>query len=353
MIETILRERNPSTAAPPEAISGNQYLAVGSSVSPFLTIYKRSSYIYTKITNPASMPPTGVTGVAWNGSTHLACAHSNYPYVTVYKRTGDTFTKLANFTTNEGPATTGHVRFNQHPELGASTLMAFNYSLPPYFKLFSLSGDTFNMHANPSSPAASAVPPNADLNFQQNLEGEFLAIASGGIFIYTTGNPPVRITQSMATSALVRAVSADFGMYTKIVYTLNATAYYYDMAVGPYSFTAASPATLSLGGGCLGALERDIDQNYLFAGISVSPFFRAYFAPFSANQFSLSANPPSQVVGVSVTYDPAVTVACAHAASPYVTVYDFNSVSTMVKVPDPAVLPPGAATCVAFSGKFY
>jgi len=350
MIETLLRQRNPSGPAP--ILLGNQYLAVGSSVSPFLIIYKRNGDTYTKIPNPSSMPPTGVTGVAWNGSTHLACAHSNYPYVTVYKRSGDTFTKLPDFTVNQGAATTGHVRFNQHPEKAASTLMAFNYSLTPFFQLFSLSGDTFTKYSNPSLPAASAVPPNADLNFQQNTEGEFLAIASGGIFIYTTGNPPVRITQSMTTSALVRAVSADFGGYTQILYTLNATAYFYGMEAGPYSFTASSPATLSLGGSCLGALERDLDQGYLFAGISVSPFFKAYFYPESSSLFALSANPPSQVVGVSVTYDDPVTVACAHAASPYVTVYNFDGASTMVKVANPAVLPPGASTCVAFSGKF-
>jgi hypothetical protein len=191
------------------------------------------------------------------------------------------------------------------------------------------------------------------LNFQQNLEGEFLALASGGIFIYTTANPPVRITQSMTTSGLVRAVSSDFFGYTQILYTVNATAYYYDMAAGPYSFTAASPATLALGGACLGALERD--QNYmgqLFAGIGTSPFFRAYFAPYSFNQYALSANPPSAVVGVSVTAAINPTVACAHASSPYVTVYNFDGTTTMVKVADPAVLPPGAATCVAFSGTF-
>lgn len=348
MIETLLRQRSPATGT-----SGNQYLAVGSSVSPYLIIYKRNGNTYTKITDPASMPPAGVTGVAWNGSTHLACAHSGYPYVTVYKRAGDTFTKLADFTTNQGFATTGHVRFNQHPELGNSTLMAFNYSLTPFFKLFSLSGDTFSSYSSPALTPGNAAPPNADLNFQQNLEGEFLAIAAGGIFIYTTANPPVRITQSMSTSLLVRSVSADFAGYTQIVYERSTNIYYYDMAAGPYSFTAASPATLAIGGVCQGALERDpIGTGYLFVGINTSPFFRAYFAPFSYNQFALSANPPGAVMGVSVTAATNPTVACAHAASPYVTIYNFDGATTMVKVADPAVLPPGAATCVAFSGTF-
>lgn len=350
MIETLLRQKGSAAAAP---ILGNQYLAVGSSVSPYLTIYKRNVNTYTKIPDPASMPPTGVTGVAWNGSTHLACAHSNYPYVTVYKRSGDTFTKLADFTTNEGAATTGHVRFNQHPELGASTKMAFNYSLPPYFKLFSISGDTFSMYANPAlTPTTYIGWPSADLNFQQTYEGEFLAIANRGIFVYTTGNPPVRITHSMTSNLGVRAASADFAGETQMVYSIFGTVYYYDIAAGP-SFTASSPATLVLGAFCQGSLERDVNgAGYLFAGLDDVPYFKAYFGPYDYNQFALSANPPSTVYGISVTAAYAPTVACAHTSSPYVTIYNFNGSTTMVKVADPAVLPPGAATCVAFSGTF-
>ena len=352
MIETCLRQRNPSGSAP---ILGNQYLAVGSSVSPYLIIYKRNVNTYTKIPDPASMPPTGVTGVSWNGSTHLACAHSGYPYVTVYKRTGDTFTKLTDFTTNEGYATTGHVRFNQHPEYGSSTLMAFNYSLPPYFKLFSVYGDTFSMHANPALTPTSpiAVWPNVDLNFLHTYEGDFLAIASRGLFVYAIGDPPVRITHSMTSNFNVRAVSADFVGYTQMVYALAGTVYYYDIAAGPYSFTAASPPSLALGAFCLGSLERDINgAGYLFVGLDFSPYFQAYFGPYSYNQFGLTANPAGIVYGISVTAAWAPTVACAHASSPYVTIYNFDGGSSMVKVADPAVLPPGVGTCVAFSGTF-
>jgi hypothetical protein len=157
----------------------------------------------------------------------------------------------------------------------------------------------------------------------------------------------------MTTSGLVRAVAGDFVGYTQIVYALGGTVRYYDMAAGPYSFTAASPATLNLAGPSWGALERDPYGNgYLFVGHGNSPFFSAYFAPYSYNQFGLTANPPSMVLGVSVTLAVNPTVACAHDSSPYITIYNFNGGAYMVKVADPAVLPPGAATCVAFSGTF-
>ena len=349
MIETLLRQRSPATGT-----SGNQYLAVGSSVSPYLIIYKRNGDTYTKITDPASMPPTGVTGVAWNGSTHLACLHSNYPYVTVYKRAGDTFTKLADFTTNVGAATTGRVRFDQPPDFGLSTRMAFNYSVPPYFKTFAISGDTFSMNADPASPPNSATTISgillADMNFINSSFGTYLAIASGGIFIYTVANPPVKITQSMTTFSTVRAVAEDSG-YDQVWYSAGSTSYFYDIGSGP-TFTAATPATLATSVS-RGALERDTyGMGYYFNGGTVAPYFRAFFGPYSYNQFAVSEDTPSAVTGISVTNQANPTVACAHANSPYVSIYNFDGSTTMVKISNPAVLPPGAANAVAFSGTF-
>jgi len=350
MIETLIRTRNSATAP----ILGNQYLAVGSSVSPYLIIYKRNGDTYTKIPDPASMPPTGVTGVAWNGSTHLACAHSNYPYVTVYKRSGDTFTKLANFTTNDGAATTGRVRFDQPPDYGLSTRMAFNYSLAPYFKMFTISGDTFSMHANPASPPGSATIVSgsllADMNFINSTYGNYLAVASGGIFMYTVANPPVRITQSMTTFGTVRAVAGD-SAYDQVWYSAASTSYFYNINSGP-TFTVATPATLSTSVS-RGALERDLwGSGYYFNGGTVAPYFRAFFGPYSYNQFAVSADTPGAVTGISVTYQLNPTVACAHAESPYISIYNFNGTTTMVKIANPAVLPPGATTSVAYSAFF-
>ena len=121
MIETLLRQRNPSASIP-----GDQYLAVGMGVSPWIAIYKKNGDTFTRLPTPATTP-TGITyGVAWNGNTHLACSHSNYPYVTVYKRSGDTFTKLADFTTNDGGLQGGRIAFNSSLGNGAANCLLFN-----------------------------------------------------------------------------------------------------------------------------------------------------------------------------------------------------------------------------------
>jgi hypothetical protein len=349
MIETLLRQRSPSASIP-----GNQYLAVGSSVSPFLIIYKRNGDTYTKIPDPASMPPTGVTGVAWNGSIHLACLHSNYPYVTVYKRAGDTFTKLPDFTTNVGAATTGKVRFDQPPDYGLSTRMAFSYSVPPYFKMFTISGDTFAMHADPASlPGNASIVSGvylADINFINSSFGSYLGVASAGIFIYTLANPPVKITQSMTTFITVRAVAGD-SQYDQVWYSAGSTSYFYNINSGP-TFTAATPATLTTSVS-RGALERDTwGSGYYFNGGTVAPFFRAFYGPYTSNQFTVLEDTPSAIPSISVTYQANPTVACAHALSPFVTIYNYNGGANMVKVINPAVLPPGNATSVAFSAFF-
>ena len=72
-------------------------MAVAHATSPFVTIYKRSGDTFTKLANPATLPPSTGYGVAFSADgTYMAVAHFITPFVTIYKRSGDTFTKLAN-----------------------------------------------------------------------------------------------------------------------------------------------------------------------------------------------------------------------------------------------------------------
>ena len=82
------------------------FLSVAHNSSPFITIYKRSGDTFTKLSNPATLPPSTGRGVAFSSDdTYMAVAHSTSPYITIYKRSGDTFTKLSNPATL--PASTG------------------------------------------------------------------------------------------------------------------------------------------------------------------------------------------------------------------------------------------------------
>ena len=74
--------------------------------SPYITIYKRSADTFTKLTDPAELPPSTGRGVAFSSDdTYMSVAHSTSPYITIYKRSADTFTKLTNPATL--PASTG------------------------------------------------------------------------------------------------------------------------------------------------------------------------------------------------------------------------------------------------------
>ena len=345
MIETILRERNPSSVLP-----GNQYLAVGSSVSPFIAIYKRNGDTYTKLTTPASVPAYSVTGVAWNGSTHLILAHGGYPYVTVYKRTGDTFTKLSDFTTNEGYADTGKVRVDD-----TGGYMAFNYSLTPYVKTCTISGDTFAMCAAPAVPPATGNAGATNVQFNLNSgSGDWFALtARSSLNVYTMANPPVKVTTSFTGQGVL---SLRAGLFcsnddSTLVYGTGSSINIYQILSGPSFTPMPSPYTaISLGATCNAAAREDYYGIFLALGVTATPFLRVYDI-YGWFTYTVATTPPGSVVDVAMTSEPNTQIACAHAASPFITIYKLIG-ETFSKLADPASLPPGAANCVAFSATF-
>jgi WD40 repeat protein len=75
----------------------SQYVAVGHSLTPFVSLYKRAGDVITKLPNPVTLPAGSVNGVAWSpDGIYLALAHAVSPYVSFYKRSGDTLIKLDN-----------------------------------------------------------------------------------------------------------------------------------------------------------------------------------------------------------------------------------------------------------------
>ena len=93
---------NPATL-PPNTGYGvayspdDTYLTVAHNSSPRFTIYKRAGDVFTKLANPAALPPGDGRGASWSPDNgYLAISHQNSPYVTTYSRSGDVFTKLSN-----------------------------------------------------------------------------------------------------------------------------------------------------------------------------------------------------------------------------------------------------------------
>ncbi|WP_339182896.1 WD40 repeat domain-containing protein [Paenibacillus sp. FSL R5-0701] len=157
--------------------SDGVYLAVVHANSPFLTIYKRSGDVFTKLANPSTLPASTAYGVAWSSDgVYLAVVHANSPFLTIYKRSGDTFTKLAN------PATlpSGDGRGVSFSSDGL--YLAVGQVTSPFVTIYKRSGDTFTKLSDPSIlPLAVAV------SVAWSPNGNQLAAAynaAGGLIIY-------------------------------------------------------------------------------------------------------------------------------------------------------------------------
>lgn len=339
MIETLLRQRNPSGVLP-----GDAYLAVAMAVSPYIAIYKKNGDTFTRLSNPATLPTGTAFGVVWNGS-HLYCSHVGYPYVTAYKRTGDTFTKLADFTTNEGALSGGRITTN-------GSKLAYTFTGAPGFKTVSISGDTFSVDSNSGTSLAGTPMLNTGIAYNLNSgSGDYLAVATQGIFAFTQGNPPVVISQSMPTSTSVRAVATN-AIDEFLTYGDSDLIRLASTSIGP-TFGTYSPSSLSWSGNTPLNLAWDsYFGQYLAAAAAVSGLtVRFWDTGSSFTTCTLSGTVPTGGRGVAWSYSAVLYLALASTVSPYIYIYKQNSYfgTTFTKLSDPAVLPEGICNAVAFS----
>jgi len=338
MIETLLRQRNPSGVLP-----GDAYLAVAMAVSPYIAIYKKNGDTFTRLPNPATLPTGIAYGVVWNGN-HLYCSHTNYPYVTAYKRTGDTFTKLADFTTNEGAVAGGRIATN-------GGKMAYTFSSPPYFKTVSISGDTFSVNSN--SGTSLAPTPLLNTGIAYNLDsgsGNYLAIATQGIFIFTQGNPPVVISQSMPTSSQVRAVATNANDVL-LTYGDSTIVRIASTSAGP-TFGTYSPSSFSSSETPLNLAWDSYWAQFVAAAVPTSGVVVKYWDTGSSfTSCTFTGTVPSGGRGVAWSYSIVLYLALASSVSPYIYIYKQNSAlsTAFTKLSDPAVLPEGTCNAAAFS----
>lgn len=73
----------------------SRHFAYGSNYSPYLVLYSMNNAVFTKITNPSTLPTAPVTALAWDAQgTYLALVTAGSPGLMIYKRNGATFTLL-------------------------------------------------------------------------------------------------------------------------------------------------------------------------------------------------------------------------------------------------------------------
>jgi hypothetical protein len=135
----------PSGALSCAAFSSDDvYFAVAG--TSLLHIYKRSGDVFTKLTDPATLPAGSTRSIEFSVDTnYLIVAHITDPYFSMYERSGDTFTKLANPTTKPTGIGNGAAL---SPD-GVYAYVAHDTS--PFMSFYKRSGSTLTKLANPSS----------------------------------------------------------------------------------------------------------------------------------------------------------------------------------------------------------
>jgi 6-phosphogluconolactonase (cycloisomerase 2 family) len=271
-------------------------LAVAHTITPNITIYDQKIDTFTKLANPANLPPNTGNGIAFSSDdTYMAVAHATSPFITIYKRSVDTFTKLANPAILPTDAGNG-VAFSSD-----DTYMAVAHTTSPFITIYKRSGDTFTKLADPAT-----LPAGNGRGVAFSSDDTYMAVAH-------------------VTSPFITIYKRSGDTFTKL----------------------ANPATLPTNQG--NGVAFSSDDTYMAVAHTTSPFITIYKR--SGDTFTKLANPATlptnNGLGVAFSSD-ATYMAVAHANSPFITIYK-RSGDTFTKLADPATLPAGSGIGVAFS----
>jgi len=285
-----------------------KYLAVGHSVSPYITIYEIDSATntFTKLSNPASLPTGTAQGAAFSpDGNYLSVAHSSLPLITIYEidSATNTFTKLSDPASLPPSATFG-AAFS--PD---SQYMSVSHGGSPYITIYKIDSAT-NTFTKLSDPAS--LPPTNTLGAAFSPDGKYLSTVHG-------------------TSPFVTIYEIDSGTdtFTKLTNPSN-------LPAGTGWGTAFSP-----------------DSQYMSVAHNTSPYVTIYEIDSATNTFTKLSDPASLpaggALGTSFSSE-GEYMSVAHNTSPYVTIYEIDSATnTFTKLSDPASLPSGTGRDSAFS----
>lgn len=157
------------------------FLAVGHTTTPFVTIYQRTGDVFVKCADPASLPAAKVNGLAWSpDGLKLTCVHGTSPFITSYTRSGVTFTKIG-VNPNVLPAGAGNgCAYNN-----SGDKLAVAHDNSPFVTIYSVSGTTYTKDADPS-----VVPAGNGKSVSWTPDGQYLTVghvSSPFMSTYQTG----------------------------------------------------------------------------------------------------------------------------------------------------------------------
>ena len=174
-------------------------LAVGTTLSPYITFYNFSGGTFTALPSPATLPPAAVNSIAWNhdGTSVAMQINSTVTPMIIYNRSVNTFTAIGGISGIRASSyNAGQMSWNNTGTLLAIVDRLNNGSIV----VWSRSGDSFT---------SVSVP--APLNSSENyLQAQF---SPNGTELAVTSNSTLDIWVVNGTS-ITRSAISPFGGYT-------------------------------------------------------------------------------------------------------------------------------------------
>ncbi len=142
------------------------FLAVGHTTTPFVTIYQRTGDTFAKCADPVALPAAAVLGLSWSpDSSILTCVHGTTPFITNYSRSSATFTKMT--APVALPAGQGNGAAWNH----GGNKLAIAHAITPFITIYSWDGATFTKDADPG-----ALPASTGLSVSWTPDDQFLTV---------------------------------------------------------------------------------------------------------------------------------------------------------------------------------
>ena len=171
-------------------------LAITHGDSPRISIYDTSTWPYTKISNPGTLPAGSSWGCSWSpDGTRLAVAHASSPYITIYDTTTTPYTKISNPDTLPTGTANG---CSWSPD---GKRLAVAHASSPYMTVYNTEATPYTKLTSPTS-----LPTGAANDCAWSADGERLAIGHGSsryLSIYNTATTPyTRLTTGAMSGAV-------------------------------------------------------------------------------------------------------------------------------------------------------
>lgn len=290
------------------------YIAVGSTASPYLLIYKRSGNTLTKLSNPLTLPTGNVYFCEFShDDTYLAVGEYNSPYLLIYKRSGDTFTKLPN-PSNLPP---GRVYSGSWTHDDTYLAITFSNGSDPRFYVYKRSGDTFTKLTDP----ATFVTLGYDIVWSPDGL-RLLHHTNGGVGVYSRSGDTISYDETLAIIQASSEGGVDWdptGVYIAFCRASGESGPGIRRVVGD---SWSSTIVLSNPPGTSTSVRFSDDGRFVAAAGKASPYMVVWIR--EGDSFTKLSNPSNLPTGYGwgIAFSPnSEYVAVTHNASPYVTVY--------------------------------